>query len=267
MQGVQFVVFDWAGTTVDHGCFAPLVPFVAAFARHGVTVSTAEARAPMGLHKKDHIRTMLQAAAVAERWRQVHGRDWSEADVEGLFDTFVPLQLDAIDSHNRLVPGLLGCVAELRALGIKIGATTGYFHEAARRVYAAARAQGYEPDVCLCAEDAPAGRPAPWMIFRIMERLGVYPPSAVVKVGDTVPDIAEGLNAGAWSVGVTATGNEVGCTEQEYAALPEARRREKLEAARKLLLAAGAHHVLESVVELPALLRAINIRLIAGDRP
>jgi phosphonoacetaldehyde hydrolase len=34
------------------------------------------------------------------------------------------------------------------------------------------------------------------MVFRVMETLGVYTPAAMVKVGDTVPDIHEGLNAG-----------------------------------------------------------------------
>jgi phosphonoacetaldehyde hydrolase len=267
MQGVQLVVFDWAGTTVDHGCFAPVAAFIGAFAQHRVKVSVAEARAPMGLHKKDHIRTILQMPAVTQRWREARQRDWQEPDVDALYAAFVPLQMEVIDNHSRLVPGLLDCVAELRRLGIKIGATTGYFQEAANRVYAAARAQGYEADICLCAGDAPVGRPAPWMIFRIMERLGIYPPSAVVKVGDTVPDIAEGRNAGAWSVGVTATSSEVGCTEAEYAALPNALRQQKLEAARTLLLDAGAHDVLSSVIELPALLQTITARLASGDRP
>jgi phosphonoacetaldehyde hydrolase len=254
MQSVKLVIFDWAGTTVDHGCFAPLAAFVGAFAAHGVEVTAGEARAPMGLHKKDHLRALLQLPEVAARWRQAHGRDWTEDDVASLFRRFVPLQLEVIDRHSRLVPGLLPCVAELRRRGIKIGATTGYFREAAQRVYDAARAQGYVPDVCLCAEDVPAGRPAPWMAFRIMEQLNVYPPAAVVKVGDTVPDIAEGLNAGAWSVGVVATGSEVGCTDHEYAALPAAVRDAKKAAARQKLRAAGAHHVIDSVADLPALL-------------
>ena len=59
------------------------------------------------------------------------------------------------------------------------------------------------------------------MIFRIMETLRIYPPRAVVKIGDTVPDIGEGLNAGAVSIGVVSSGSEVGCTHEELAALPE----------------------------------------------
>ena len=53
------------------------------------------------------------------------------------------------------------------------------------------------------------------MMYANAVQLGVYPPEAVVKIGDTLPDIDEGLNAGAWAVGVTLTGNEIGLTEAE----------------------------------------------------
>ena len=55
---IKLVILDWAGTVLDFGCRAPAGAFVAAFAEVGVTVSVAEARRPMGLHKKDHIREM-----------------------------------------------------------------------------------------------------------------------------------------------------------------------------------------------------------------
>jgi phosphonoacetaldehyde hydrolase len=264
---VRLVVFDWAGTTVDHGCFGPVAAFVRVFARHGIEVSPAEARGPMGLHKRDHLREMLNAPGIADRWRRAHGRDWAEPDLERLYQDFVPLQLEVIDEHSRLVPGLLDCVAELRRRGIKIGATTGYFREAAERVYRAAAAQGFAPDYCVCAEDVPEGRPAPWMIFRILEGLRVCPPSVVVKVGDTVPDIHEGLNAGTWSVGVTRTGSEVGCTEEELAALGAVERMARLTQARNKLLDAGAHAVLESLAELPALLDNLSDCLRHREKP
>ena len=167
----------------------------------------------------------------------------------------------------ELVPGLLDCVGVLRNRGLLVGATTGYFREAAERVYRRAAAQGYRPDHCVCAEEVPAGRPAPWMIFRIMEALGVFPPSAVVKVGDTVPDIGEGLAAGAWSVGVARSSSEVGCTAAEWAALP--RREQQLRRANccRKLLAAGAHVVVDTLAELPAMLDEFDARLGRGEKP
>jgi len=221
----------------------------------------------MGLHKRDHIRALLEMPAVARRFRAAIGRDSNEQDVERLYREFIPLQLGVIADYSRLVPGLLGCVAALHERGISIGATTGYFREAAERVYAEARPQGYIPDCCLCAEDVPQGRPAPWMIFRIMEALRIYPPSVVVKVGDTVPDIEEGRNAGVWSVGVTPTSNEVGCLEEEFAALPPEVQRLKLAAAQRKLEAAGAHAVIRSLAEIPALILTLQARLNLGERP
>ncbi len=63
---IRLVIFDWAGTTIDHGSLAPLAPFLRAFAEKGVEISPDEARGPMGLHKKDHIRALLQLPAVAQ---------------------------------------------------------------------------------------------------------------------------------------------------------------------------------------------------------
>ena len=148
---VKLVVFDWAGTTIDHGSLAPLAAFIEVFAQRGVKVSADEARSPMGLHKKDHLRTMLEMPAVAERWHDVHGQMWTENDLENLYQHFIPLHLEVLDRHYQLVPGVLPVMAELRQRGIKIGATTGYFRSAAERVYEAARQQGYSPDCRVCA--------------------------------------------------------------------------------------------------------------------
>jgi phosphonoacetaldehyde hydrolase len=105
------------------------------------------------------------------------------------------------------------------------------------------------------------------MIFRLMELTGVYPPSAVVKIGDTVPDIEEGRNAGAWSIGITESGSEVGLTLNEWQALPDVERIRRAAHAGEKLLQAGAHAVIGSVGELPALLDELEKRIAHGERP
>ncbi|MCS6911239.1 MAG: hypothetical protein NZM11_11845, partial [Anaerolineales bacterium] len=131
--------------------------------------------------------------------------------------------------------------------------------EAARR--------GYAPDAWVCSTDVPAGRPYPWMAFQNAMRLNVYPMEAMVKIGDTVPDIEEGLNAGMWTVGVALTGNELGLTEAEVAALsPEARRR-RLTPIYQKLYQAGAHYVVDSVADCLPVLDEIEKRLASGERP
>ncbi|MBX3414352.1 MAG: phosphonoacetaldehyde hydrolase [Pirellulales bacterium] len=265
---IRMVVFDWAGTTVDHGCFAPVVPFIEAFRRFDVEVTVPEARRPMGLGKKDHVRAIITSPEIAERWQKVHQRAATEEDVEAIYSRhFVPLQLASVESSSGLVPGLLDCVAALRQRGIKIATSTGYFREAAELCYAAAAKQGYQPDLNLCPSDVKAGRPAPWMIYRAMETFDIYPPTAVVKIGDTLPDIEEGRNAGVWTIGVTRTGSDIGLTEDEAAMLPADELQQRMNAVAVTLLAAGAHWVLDSVANLPALLPTIEDAIAAGATP
>lgn len=264
---IKLVVFDWAGTTIDFGCLAPAGAFVAAFAARGVAVTLTEARGPMGLHKKDHIRAMLRTDSVGAKWHAAVGGDWTETDVEELYRDVTPRQVQAAILYSALVPGVLDSVAALRSRGIRVGATTGYFREAAAVVLEAGKRQGYVPDFAICADDVPAGRPAPWMIFRCMEALALYPPAAVVKVGDTVVDVEDGRNAGCWSVAVIDSSNEMGLGADDFAALAETEKDARREVVAAKFIAAGAHAVLDSLAELPPLIDELNARLSRGDRP
>ena len=80
----QLVIFDWAGTTVDYGCFAPVNAFALAFQKFGVTPTVEEIRAPMGMLKRDHIRTMLAMPAIRQQWEEKQGA-FDEAAVEKIF--------------------------------------------------------------------------------------------------------------------------------------------------------------------------------------
>ncbi len=264
---IRLAIFDWAGTSVDFGSCAPAAAFAQVFARHGVAVSDANSRAPMGTNKRDHLIAMLSVPEVAAEWRAIHHRDWNTTDVDTMYQEFIPVQLEAISRHSSLVPGLLEVFEELRNQGIRTGGTTGYFQQAADAVLAAAQAQGFFPDVNICADDVPAGRPAPWMIFRVMERLGIYPPTCVVNIGDTIADIKAGLAAGCWSVGVCDSSSITGLSLEEYRALSESDRTERLRATAEAFYAAGCHAVINSIDELPALIERINQELAASRGP
>lgn len=67
MKKIEAVIFDRAGTTVDYGCFAPVQAFIEAFSHYGITPSTEEVRAPMGMLKIGHIRTMLSIQSRMEK--------------------------------------------------------------------------------------------------------------------------------------------------------------------------------------------------------
>jgi len=264
---IKLAIFDWAGTTVDYGCCAPAAVFIEGYRQKGVAITLAEARAPMGMEKRAHIAAIAQMPAVIERWQAVHGRAIQEQDIDEMYAIFAPLLLQTLADYAALIPGVLTTQALLRDQGIQIGATTGYFSEAAQVVQRAAAEQGYQPDCSVCATDVSAGRPAPWMLYRVMNELAIYPPSAVVAIGDTVADVQAGRNAGVWTVGGAKTGNELGLTAAEVAALRADDLQHRLTAAYLHLSRAGAHYVVNGVGDLPWVIEKIQTRLARGERP
>ena len=74
------VIFDWAGTTVDYGCFAPVQAFADAFGEYGIRPTMDEIRGPMGMLKRDHVRTMLEMERISREWERVHGRAFTQED-------------------------------------------------------------------------------------------------------------------------------------------------------------------------------------------
>jgi phosphonoacetaldehyde hydrolase len=160
--------------------------------------------------------------------------------------------------YATLIPGALDTVQWLRARGMKIGSTTGYVRSIMARVLPVAAAQGYAPDNCVCADDLPEGRPGPLQMYQTFIDLRVYPPSAVVKVDDTEPGIAEGVAAGCLTVGVALSGNIAGLTVEELAAAPAAEVARLRAMATQRLRGAGADHVIDTVADLPALLESLT---------
>ena len=264
---LRAVVLDWAGTTQDFGSQAPVGAFMEVFSRFGVPITVAQARGPMGIYKLDHIRAIAAMPDVAARWRTAHGTPCTDEDVQAMYHELVPIQEAVLPRFCALIPGTIEAIAEIRARGYKVGSTTGYPRSVGQIAARAAIEQGYEPDVMICADEVPAGRPEPWMLLRAMEKMRVFPPSAVVKVGDTVADIHEGLNAGAWTVGVTHTGNYVGLDRKEMASLTAEEKARLVRHAADTLKDAGAHYLIGSIGDLPPVLDEIEICLALGEHP
>lgn len=256
---IEAVIFDWAGTTVDYGCFAPVQAFITAFEEYGITPTFDEVREPMGMLKRDHIRTMMNMERIHEEWKRVHGKDFTEEDVEQVYQTSENSILKIVHQFAEPKPCVLETVKYLRDKGTKIGSTTGYTDEMMEIVVPEAAKKGYSPDCWFSPNSVDNfGRPYPYMIFENLKKLEVTAVSAAVKVGDTVADIREGLAAGMLSLGIVEGSSVMGLTEAEYAALsPEeqADRRRKVE---EKFLAAGASAVLRNLSELPVYLEGLE---------
>lgn len=264
---VSAVIFDWAGTVVDFGSLAPLGAFMALFEQHRVAISAAEARAPMGLPKREHIEAIARLPRVAQAWQAAHGRLPVAADIDRLYALYTPMNREAVLRHADLVPGVAGLVQGLRARGVKIGSTTGYSREIIAPLLPVAREQGFAPDNLVCANDVPASRPSPLGIYRCFLELNVWPAHRVVKVDDTLPGLLEGKHAGCWTVAVAASGNEVGLSLAEWRALSTAEQSARLRTASDRLAVARPDFTLPTVADLPAALELIERRLRDGQRP
>ncbi len=251
------VIFDWAGTVIDFGSFAPMGVFVKLFARHDIEVTIEEARRPMGMPKRDHIRAMLNASRVASEWSRVYGKPATEDDVDELYRVFVPMNEDVVADYADLVPGAAEAIALLRDRGYRIGSTTGYTRSIIERVAPIAAAQGFAPDTIVCADDLPYGRPTPMGMYKCCLDLGVADARQLIKVDDTEPGIAEGVAAGCLTVGVLLSGNHAGLTVDEWRSLDEAALDHIRDEAGAKLNAAGADYLIDTVADLPALLETL----------
>jgi phosphonoacetaldehyde hydrolase len=264
---LRAAIFDWAGTVIDHGSLAPMGAFVKAFAQFGVDISIDEARGPMGMAKRPHIAALMALPRIAEAWKASHGRLPEDRDIDAVFDVFLPMNIAAATEHAMLIAGTVETVSKLREGGLKIGTTTGYTHDIMDAILPLAAEQGFMPDSVVCTGDTPAGRPSPFMIYRSLMDMGVWPAAACVKIDDTEVGIAEGLNAGAWTVGVVLSGNVFGLSVSDTARLSPAELASRRESGNARLRGAGAHYVIDSVADLLPVVADIEGRLQRGERP
>jgi phosphonoacetaldehyde hydrolase len=252
----DLVIFDWAGTMVDFGCQAPVAALRAAFALRGVAISEPLARRDMGKAKEDHVRALLKEPSIAAAWSKARGGAANDGDVRELMSDLGPLMRDQAARSAQLIEGARSAVDTLRAAGIKVASSTGYTREMMLPVLQEAAAQGYIPDHLVCSGETPQGRPAPLMIYKACAELGVWPLSRVVKVDDTEAGVKEGRAAGCFTVGISASGNEVGLSRKALLALPAEDRSARIAAADAFLRAAGADVVIETVAQLIAVLQS-----------
>lgn len=260
---VKAVIFDWAGTMVDFGCMAPVHALVEVFDAEGVALSEAEARADMGKAKRDHLAAILANPDVAARWLKRFGSPSGEADIDRVYAKLEPAMAAAAAKASELIPGAAECFAELTRLGIRIGSGSGYTPQMMAAIRESAARQGYQPEVVICSGDTPSGRPAPLMTWAALIQLDAWPASHCIKVDDAPVGIAEGRNAGCWTVGIAASGNEVGLTRDDFLLLPHDERLARVAEATRRLKDEGADFVINDVAELLPVVHEIAERIAA----
>lgn len=268
MNKVEGIILDWAGTTVDFGCFAPVNVFMDIFKNAGVEVTMEEAREPMGMLKIDHIRAMLSMPRIAGKWEEKYNRPFNEQDVENLYAEFEPALMSSLSEYTDPIPEVVETMELLRSQGLKIGSTTGYTQSMMDVVVPNALKKGYSPDFYITPDGTNSfGRPYPYMIYRNMEALKLSASWKVVKIGDTTSDIKEAINAGVWSVGVVIGSSEMGLSIDEFNALSKEEQEKVISKTEESFIQSGADFTIKSMSELPALIEKINHLISEGKMP
>ncbi len=255
------VILDWAGTAIDFGSFAPVIPFIDSFKQHGIDISLQECRIPMGLKKIDHVKYLLNSPNIKEQFFNKYHRYSNETDITNIYRSFNESIFYTLKDHAEPIDGVVETVEQLRAMNIKIGSTSGYTKEMIKIIAPIAEAYGYYPDYVIGSDEVSKCRPYPYMIYKNIVNLDLVNSNNVIKVGDTITDIYEGLNAKCISVGVVVGGNELGLNKQQFATLGPKEKKEQITTIKEKMLNAGAHYVIETIHELPELIQQINLKL------
>ncbi|MCU0527165.1 MAG: HAD hydrolase-like protein [Elainella sp. Prado103] len=207
---IQLVVCDMAGTTVRDDREVEQC-FFAAANQTGLHASADRVIAMMGWPKKQVFQVLWQDQIGSD-----HPDYWSQ--VETSFAAFKLI----LENHYRTQPvqptvGCLELFAWLKAQGIKIALTTGFYREVTdiileRLGWKQGLNANYvgSADTIIQVSVTPSeifnteGRPAPYMIQKAMYQLGIIDPQTVVNIGDTPSDLESGRNAHClYSFGVT----------------------------------------------------------------
>jgi phosphonoacetaldehyde hydrolase len=256
---IHAIILDWAGTTVDYGCFAPVNAFITAFIHFGITPTMEETRAPMGMQKRAHIEKMLEGERLSAFWKEKHGRPHTQRDIDEIYNRFEPALFEVLHSHTDPLPGVLETVANIREMGIAVGSTTGYSQTMMDVIVPLAKEKGYSPDCVVCPDEAGGiGRPYPYMIWRNLEKLGVRSIGEVLKIGDTAADMQEGKNSGCLCVGVLKGSSMLGLNEEELASIGRTETLNLLKTAKQNFKEAGADYVINDITDLPDLIDEID---------
>lgn len=261
LKNIKAVIFDWAGTIIDYGCMAPTQVFIEVFRKKDIILSMEEARTPMGLAKKDHVRELFKLDTVQKQWLAEYGRIPSELDVEDIYSRLEPALAAIVKDYCDPIPGAITLIKALQNQGIKVGTTTGYVEEMMNNIIPITSAIGLLPDAIVSSSEVSAGRPAPWMIYLNCEIMDVYPLNQMVKIGDTIADIQEGKNAGMWTIGLTKSGNELGLSLAEVNAADPIWLAGKIAHSGRKLLNAGADFVAEGVWDCWSILEEIDSQI------
>ena len=189
----ELVIFDFAGTMLrDDG--AVLNAYRKALTHHDIPFTEDDLAARRGAAKRAVFRELAGRPAPSPE---------SDARADrALADFEAALREEYTTGDVSPIEGAEQTARWLSERGVKLALSSGFDRGLVDLLVGRLGWQGLFGRV-LAANDAPAGRPAPYLIFRAVVELGVHDLSRVAVVGDTPLDLEAASNARAgWVIGV-----------------------------------------------------------------
>ncbi|HXI15123.1 MAG TPA: HAD hydrolase-like protein [Chloroflexota bacterium] len=187
------LISDFAGTAMkEEG--SVLTAYRIALAGQDIPFTEADLAARRGANKRAVFEELATRVHPPEKVREVagHALETFEATLKQEYET----------GEVREVAGAEAAFRQLKEAGVKLALSSG-FERIVVDLLVRRLGWGSLFDVVLAGNDAPAGRPAPYLIYRAMMDLSVHDVATVAVVGDTPLDLQAGTNAGAgWVIGV-----------------------------------------------------------------
>lgn len=188
---IELVVFDIAGTTVaDKGNINEI--FRKAFTNAGISnVDNAAVDEVMGYRKKEAIEIIVG--------KYKPGFETDHEFIDGIHKDFSNQMVSYYETCETVapLPYAENVFRELKNNNIKVALNTGFTRAITTPIL---NRLGWNNasfiDEVICSDEVAEGRPHPFMIESLMQKLHIKNAEDVVKVGDTKVDIEEGLNAG-----------------------------------------------------------------------
>jgi phosphonoacetaldehyde hydrolase len=274
---ITTVILDLSGTTIDGLVRAPTFAFINVFKKHGVALTTNEARHPMGLNKDQHMSQILQIPSVAEKWKVTHGRQPDLVkDTKMLFNDFLPMQLKILSDQKFIkpLPGVMKTLQQLKDMGIKIGLTSGFNMEMTQTILDNSKdiklASYFDAIIPANHTNIKRGRPYPDAVWENMQQMGTENTFECIKVDDTQAGIMEGNAAGVWTLGLSKYNNFVGMHIDSMEDLESLEKNTKRQSEYHQLIKNSSEHLLEkdpsyvreSLVDLPEVINQLNQELL-----
>ena len=185
-RNFRLIVLDVGGTMLeDHGDVVAALQ--SAMAQRDISISAAEIAPWRGASKRAVIQHFVDERSKSND----AGRQTLAGEI---YKSFVR----QVNEAYRAVPPIAGAeetIRKLRENDYLLAATTGFDREIVIPIF---RRLGWEKHfvAVVASDDVSQGRPAPYMIFHVMETARVNSVGEVMAVGDTALDLRAASNAG-----------------------------------------------------------------------